>query len=188
MLVVLAQVAACIFLTKFYNERKATAKYVMSLGDEKSSAKVSKTERKSGLGKDASNSILESLHRGLTYRIQLYRTARIDYLAAEGQSRYNNDMGQGHEAIITDQRAKNCTNLKAIGAFHLLQQELQRSLILTGKENTKVVRKEFDRALSRQRGVGREKERVMLEKKSDDTQEDYITAIYFWEQYHAPCC
>ena len=136
MSVVLAQVAACTFLTEFYNERKATAKYVMSLGGEKSSAKVSEWGRKYGLGKDASNIILESLHGGLTYGIQLYGTTRIYYLTVEGQSCHNNDMGREHRAMITGQRAKNGKNFKAIGAFHLLQQELQRSLTLARKENT----------------------------------------------------
>ena len=62
-----------------------------SIGGAKSAIKVSDAERNAGLGRDASNSVAESLHGGLTYGLQVYGTARIDHLAAEGMIHHNKD-------------------------------------------------------------------------------------------------
>ena len=162
-----------------------------SIGGAKSAIKVSDAKRNAGLGRDASNSVTESLHGGLTYGLQVYRTARIDHLVAEGMTRHNKDFDRGLGDLVRRNRSNNetsGTNFRALGAFHLLEAELKRTLILAGKEHGDELRKMFDRALHRKNEVKQEKERIKYVKKLEDSQEEYITAIYFWEQYHAPRC
>ena len=76
-------------------------------------------------------------------------------------------------------------NDRVFGTFHQLPEELRRSLILFGKENASKSRKRFDEALASQREARCRKEKIALQKKLDQTQGDYIVAIYFYEQYHS---
>ena len=184
----LAEVAACRFVVEFRDESKATAAYLNSIGGLKSRDKISIIERQANMGKDASNSISESLHASSTVGLRTCGTARLDHMAAEGQSRANNDFGRGHQALVTGRRAKSGVIVKEIGEFHKLPQELQKSIIQAGKESAGSWRKKFDEALFRQKEASRRKEQIKLEKKLTDAQEDYIVAIYFWEQYHSPRC
>ena len=48
--------------------------------------------------------------------------------------------------------------------------------------------KDFDAALQRQFDARRRKEEIKLEKQYEDASEEYIVAIYFFEQYFSPRC
>ena len=50
------------------------------------------------------------------------------------------------------------------------------------------MKKSFDVALAKQLEKRRRKEEIALEKQYEDATEDYIVAIYFFEQYHSPRC
>jgi hypothetical protein len=72
-------------------------------------------------------------------------------------------------------------NDRVFGTFHQLPDELRRSLIIfVGKENASKSRKKFDEALAAQREASHQKEEIALQKKLDQTQGDYIVAIYFY--------
>ena len=60
--------------------------------------------------------------------------------------------------------------------------------IMTSKENAKSNRKIFDTALERQFKKRRMKEEIMLRKQYANATEEYVVAIYFYEQYHSPWC
>ena len=75
-----------------------------------------------------------------------------------------------------------------IGVFHLLSEELQRTAVLTSKENKNVNKTRFDNALENQFVKRRRKEDTTLEIKYEDATEDYKVAIDFHEKYHSPCC
>ncbi len=81
-------------------------------------------------------------------------------------------------------------NDRVFGTFHQLPEaeELRRLLILFGKGNASKSRKKFDEALAAQQEASRQKEEIALQKKWDQTQGDYIVAIYFYEQYHSSWC
>ncbi len=100
----------------------------------------------------------------------------------------NNDFGQGHESLITGRSAKSGELKQIFGTFHLLPVELQTSLINFAKNRAPIARCEFTAALKRQDAACRIKEEIALQQKLDATQEDYIVAIYFWEQFHSPWC
>ncbi len=67
-------------------------------------------------------------------------------------------------------------------------EELQHLLILFGKENAYSSRKSFGDALSVQREACHQQEEIALQKKLDQTQGDYIIAIYFYGQYDSSRC
>ncbi len=58
-------------------------------------------------------------------------------------------------------------------------------MICFGKQQASSERKRFDDALKSQKEARRKKEEIALQKKLDNTQEEYIIAIYFFEQYHS---
>lgn len=66
--------------------------------------------------------------------------------------------------------------------------ELQTSLVNFAKKRAPKARREFNAALEWQDAARCRKEEIALQRKLDSTQEEYIVAIYFWEQFHSPCC
>ena len=79
-------------------------------------------------------------------------------------------------------------NNRVFGTFHQLPEELQRLLILFGKENASKSTKKFNEALAAQQEASRQKEEIALQKKLDQTQGDYIVPINLYEQYHLSWC
>ena len=78
--------------------------------------------------------------------------------------------------------------IRPLGFFIFFQEELQRTVVLTSKENANVNKRRFGGALENHFVKRRRKEEITLEKKYEDATEGYIVAIYFHEQYHSPCC
>ena len=149
---------------------------------------VTDEDKVASQGKDATTSISESVHASSTVGLGIAGTIRLDHVTAEGQTRSNNDFGRGHERLVRGLNKSEDVNDRVFGTFHQLPEELRRSLILFGKENASKSRKRFDEALASQREASRQKEEIALQKKLDQTQGDYIVAIYFYEQYHSSRC
>jgi len=149
---------------------------------------VTDEDKVASQGKDATTSIAESVHASSTVGLGIAGTIRLDYITAEAQTRSNNDFGCGHERLVRGSNKSEDVNDRVFGTFHQLPEELRRSLILFGKENASKSRKRFDEALASQREASRQKEEIALQKKLDQTQGDYIVAIYFYEQYHSSRC
>ena len=83
--------------------------------------KVSKAERVSSRGIDASNRIYESLHASSTVVLKFRGTICLDHCAAERQNRSNNDFGQKHPSIVTRRKWRNEQVDKPIGVFIFFQ-------------------------------------------------------------------
>ena len=62
----------------------------------------------------------------------------------EGQTRSNNDFGQRHPSLVIGSKWKTERVDNPIKVFHLLQEELQRTAVLTSKYNADVNKRRFD--------------------------------------------
>ena len=145
---------------------------------------MSEEEKVASRGKDATTSISESVHASATVGLGITGTIYLDHVTTEGQTPFNNDFGHCHDALVICSSKSDSVKERVWGSFHKLPEELQRLLILLGKENASSLRKSFDDALSAQCEACRQKEWKALQNKLDQTQGDYIIAIYFYEQYH----
>jgi hypothetical protein len=186
----LAQEIAITILTELRDPKKATSAYLSSIDGIYSWYNVSDEMKEAGKNKMANNSVSESNHASSTQGLKTSGTIRIDHSAGEGQSRYNNDFGRGHQALITGKQSKSGPVEKAdlIGSFHNLPGDLQESLIQFSRENAVKTRKAFDDALEKQRAKARRKEEIRMELGLKVAQSEFIVAIYFHEQYHSPRC
>ena len=186
----LAQEIAITILTELRDPSKATSSYLSSIGGIYSWKKASDEMKEAGKNKMANNSVSESNHASSTQGLKTSGTIRIDHSAGEGQSRYNNDFGRGHQALITGKQSKSGPIKKAdlIGSFHRLPRELQESLIRFAREIAIKARKAFDDALEKQGEAARRKEEIKLERQLEAAQSEFIVAIYFHEQYNSPHC
>jgi hypothetical protein len=117
---------------------------------------VSEEDKLASQGKDATTSILESVHASSTVGLGIAGTIRLDHVTAEeGQTCSNNNFGQGHERLVRRSNKSEDMNDRVFGTFHQLPEELQRLLILFGKENASKSRMKFDEALAAQREASR---------------------------------
>ena len=113
-------------------------------------------------------------------------TIRLDHCADEGQTCANNDFGRQHLSLVNGQSSKKDIVEKPMGTFHLLPPELQRTAIIASKENARLNRRRFDEALEREFAKRRMKEEISLKKQYANASEEYVVAIYFYEQYNSP--
>ena len=107
----------------------------------------------------------------------------LDGAAGQGQARYNNDMGQAHESMVSGRRGKEAPNAM-IGIFHQLPEELTDLLIITGRRHSKATRQDFNRRLRLQEEKSEQKEQPAKEKKLKASREDFMNASYFHQQYN----
>ena len=70
--------------------------------------------------------------------------------------------------------------------MHFFQEELQRTNVITSKENANINKRIFDNSLENQFVKRRRKEEIAFENKYEDATDDYNVAIYSHEQYHSP--
>jgi hypothetical protein len=96
---------------------------------------VSEKKKVASRGKDATTSISDSLHASSTVGLGIAGTIHLDHVTAEGQTRFNNDFDRGHKALVGHSKKSNKIKERNFGSFQKLPEELQRSLILFGKEN-----------------------------------------------------
>ena len=62
------------------------------------------------------------------------------------------------------------------------------SILVAAKRGALKIKKSHNVALAAQKAARLKKEEIAHKKKIDITQEEYIVAMEFWEQYHSPCC
>ena len=74
------------------------------------------------------------------------------------------------------------------GTFHSLPAEMQETIIVAAKYGASKIKKSHDVSLAAQKAAHLKKAEIAHKKKIDITQEEYIVALEFWEQYHSPCC
>ena len=75
-----------------------------------------------------------------------------------------------------------------MGSFHSLPVELQRTAIMTARENAKSNKQNFDKDLTKQFEQRRVKGEIKLDKAYDDAKGEFIFAIYFHKQFLLPWC
>jgi hypothetical protein len=165
----------------------ATSTYLSSIIGKFSESQLSDQDRMAGLNKDAINSVSEPNHASSPHSLKTSGTIRIDSAAGEGQTLANNDFG-GHEAMINGRAGSGGKLERVFGTFHSLSADLQESIIVTAKHGASKITKSHDVALTAQKEARLKKEEIAHRKKIDITQEEYIVAMEFWEQYHSPCC
>ena len=134
------------------------------------------------------NSISESNHAAATFSLKTGGTIRIDHSCAEGQTRMNKDFNRGHMAMVTGKVSTSGTVDLVQGTYHHLRKELKESLVEAARKNVKQTRKWFDDAMKNQREKRQRVEEIAMERKLDAAMENFIVAIYFWEQYDSPRC
>jgi hypothetical protein len=61
---------------------------------------VSEEEKVASRGKDATTSISKSMHALATVGLGIAGTIHLDHVSAEGQMRFKNDFGRGHDALV----------------------------------------------------------------------------------------
>ena len=185
----LASEAASIFCIEFRDEKKATAKYLSAIGGSKSMKKITEEECNAGLGVDASNSISESLHAAATENLKTFGTIDLQHSAGQGQTRHNKDFGRQSETFL-DVRigSKNKPKGKGMGGYHKMRPEIQRSALLTAKRKLKRFRKDYTDSFNRQFEKKRVKEEIIRTKKLQSAEEDYIDALFLFQQYHSKRC
>ena len=104
----------------------------------------------------------------------------------EGQTRANNDFGRQHLSLVSG-RASKVNADKELGTFHSLPPELQRMAILVAKVNASNIVKDLITHLKKI-AKSQMKEEIGLRKQYENATEEYVVAIYFYEQYHSPRC
>jgi hypothetical protein len=102
---------------------------------------VSDEDKLASQGKDATTSILESVHASSTVGLGIAGTIRLDHITAEGQTHSNNNFGCGHERLVRRLNKSEDMNDRVFGTFHQLPEEMRRLLILFGKENASELKK-----------------------------------------------
>ena len=119
------------------------------------------------------------------YYLQLCGTIDLQHCAARGQYESNNYFGQEIELFLHWSKSFKGKITKGMVGFHLLPSELQNTALLTAKWNQKSHRYDFKVSMVEQLEMKRRKEEIILENKLENTLEDYINALYLFEQYNS---
>ena len=179
--------AAAIFRTEFRDESKATHKYLSEIEKRiRSIEKITNEERLAGRGVAASNCISESGHARATDDLVTFGTIDLQNCGARGMSVANNDFGREADTMVGSRQSRKGKIARGMGKFHLMVQELQHSAIMTAKRKRNRHKRQFQIDLKKQFETKRRKEEIALEKKIELAREDYIDALYLFEQYHSP--
>ena len=117
-------------------------------------------EKKACMGMKAMNDPSEAVFATFTEALSTAGQVGLNGAAGQGQARYNNGMGRAHEYIVTGRKVKNKPDAPSavLGLFHQLPDELTNSLIVTGRRNANVTRRDFTKRLRKQkRNLSRKK-------------------------------
>ena len=75
-----------------------------------------------------------------------------------------------------------------MGGFQFIPEELQRTAVITAKCNGKSHIYDFKIAMVEQLEMKHRKEEIIMEKKLENSLEDFIDALYLFEQYNYKRC
>jgi hypothetical protein len=140
------------------------------------------------LNVSASNSVSEANHASSTVGLKLSGTIRLEHVCADGQNRYNNKFGHGHEFLVRGRGSSQKSNDGELGTYANHCDEHHRSIIQAALENALATQKRFDDALPQYAEGQREKEELAMQKKIEASREDYIVGVYFYEMNHSDRC
>lgn len=177
---VLAFKAAATLLAEFCNKTKATSAYLSNNCGIRSQAQLSSVELEASLGLHATNNVAEGGHGGFTGAIQTWNGINLYHAAGEVSTRKNNDVGCGHEALISGRKGREESKDCVIGSLHKLPPELRELLFRAARENVKDCKRSFAAALKVQQEQKRRREEIAVEKKLDQAREKYIDSLYFF--------
>ena len=114
-------------------------------------AVLTESQRKSGIGKESSNSTSESLHGTTTDIMKRTGTIRLDHAAGDGMIKYNRHVDRDVEQYIKGTKPSAKKDATHSGLFFTLPKELQISAVMAAKRGSKNLKKEHDQALESQK-------------------------------------
>jgi hypothetical protein len=159
--------AAAAFFIQFREESKATSQHLSSIGGKYSLAKISESERKAALGKEVSNSILESVHAASTLALKTCGMIRLDNAAGEGQARFNKHFERDHEKYAKPKQNSESESPLTEGLFVTIEPELKEALIVEAKRGAQGLRKHHNDALKCQNDAGVRRKQIEYPKKCE---------------------
>lgn len=116
---------------------------------------LKQNEKDASLGKRANNDPSEGNFATFTDVLCGGGCISISSAAGIGQARYNKDMHQNHQQLVTGRKSKSTSeNRVELGLFHCIPEKLKKSLLASGKINEKRDRKQFQISLREQRSQG----------------------------------
>ena len=75
-----------------------------------------------------------------------------------------------------------------MGIFCQLSLELTDSLIVTAKRQSETTRRAFNEALTAQVASREERQKALCDTKLNAAEEEFLDALYLFQQYHSPRC
>eukprot|EP00956_Cyclotella_meneghiniana_P019144 scaffold32561_cov32-Cyclotella_meneghiniana.AAC.5 len=181
----LAVTAATAFLVEFRDESKATSNYLSSIGGKSSLAVLTESQRKSGIGKESSNSTSESLHGTTTDILKRAGTIRLDHAAGDEMIKYNRHVDRDAEQYIKGTKPPANKDATQSGLFFTLPKELQISAVMAAKRGSKNLKKEHDQALESQKRADLARKQAEQEQIVEKAKEAYIRAWELIEIYRS---
>eukprot|EP00956_Cyclotella_meneghiniana_P008423 scaffold11328_cov66-Cyclotella_meneghiniana.AAC.8 len=181
----LAVTAATAFLVEFRDESKATSNYLSSIGGKSSLAVLTESQRKSGIGKESSNSTSELLHGTTTDILKRAGTIRLDHAAGDGMIKYNRHVDRDVEQYIKGTKPSAKKGATQSGLFFTLPKELQISAVMAAKRGSKNLKKEHDQALESQKRADLARKQAEQEQIVEKAKEAYIRAWELIEIYRS---
>ncbi len=149
---------------------------------------LSAAEKEASLGMRANNDPLEGNFATFTNVLCNSGRISIDSATGIGQAQYDNDLEHNHGCFVTRGRNKSKDQSTETGAFHVLPEKLQDSLLAVAKKNGSKSRKQFTASLGKQRAACAEKAANAIAMKLKSTEKDLINISYLYQKYFSPHC
>jgi len=182
------EVATCLLL-EVADPKKATSDYLSKGNGKFSWAVSSEEEKKASIGMRATNDPSESQFATFTEALATGGRIGVDLASGIGQTRYNNDFGRAQDQYVTGRSSKaEHSGAKPFGLFHELPIELQDSLVVTSKRNSRESRWKFRESLQMQRERRFEKKKEARNKKVEGEMTQVMANSYLWQKYDSPRC
>ena len=146
--------------------------------------KITPKDHAADLYKIEINDPAEILFGALAGQLQSFGQIGLINAAGVSQVRTNEGFKRGFETSSSNKKNKT----KNIGFFHTLPENPRTSLIIMVLEHSPQIRNADLLLLSKQRDVKMQKENIAQEQGLENTTEQYIDALYYYDKYGSPAC
>ena len=179
---------ATTLLTELTDPKKSTHSYIKD--GMLAFNNLSLAEKEASLGMRANNDPSEGTFATFTDVLCNSGRISIDSAAGIGQARYNKDLDRDLGRFITRGKGRGTRTDQSAqtGAFHMLPEKLQDSLLAVAKKNAIQSRSQFTASLRRQREARAAKAANALAMKLQSTEKDLINISYLYQKYFSPRC
>ena len=175
---------ATTLLTELIDPKKSTHNYI-NKGMRAFNNLSLIVEKEASLGMRANNDPSEGNFATFTDVLCNSGRISIDSAAGIGQARYNKDLNRNHGRFVTGRKDKGTRTDQSAetGAFHMLSEKLQDSLLAVAKKNGNRSRRQFTASLRRQREARAAKAANAIAMKLQSTEKDLINISYLHQKY-----